>query len=102
MTACASAGSPIDFVSAAGLVQVPQILIGGLKISRIDVLMHYGVVRADEGNYPYHPCCKQAFILNYLSRHDLVSMICKSKNPDLSPRELKLVIPLNKTLENSS
>ena len=32
----ASAGSPIDFVSAAGSVQVPQDLISGLLFPRID------------------------------------------------------------------
>jgi hypothetical protein len=31
-----SAGSPIDFVSAAGSVQVPQDLISGLRFTRID------------------------------------------------------------------
>ena len=32
----ASAGSPIDFVSAAGLVKVPQDLISELMFTRID------------------------------------------------------------------
>jgi hypothetical protein len=32
----ASAGSPIDFVSAAGTVRVPQDLISGLKFTRTD------------------------------------------------------------------
>jgi hypothetical protein len=31
-----SGGSPIDFVSAAGLVKVPQDLISGLKFNLID------------------------------------------------------------------
>jgi len=46
----ASAGSPIDFVSAAGLVKVPQDLISGLLFPRIDFIMHYGFVRAAEAN----------------------------------------------------
>ncbi len=33
---CASAGSPIDFVSAAELVRVPQNIISGLMFTRID------------------------------------------------------------------
>ena len=39
-------GSPIDFVSAAGSVQVPQKLTSGLRFSLKDFLMHYGIVRA--------------------------------------------------------
>jgi hypothetical protein len=46
----ASAGSPIDFVSEAGAVRVPQDLISGLMFSRIDFIMHYGFVRAAEAN----------------------------------------------------
>jgi hypothetical protein len=46
----ASAGSPIDFVSAAGSVKVPQDLLSGLNNSRIDLLSHYGFVRAAEAN----------------------------------------------------
>jgi hypothetical protein len=46
----ASAGSPIDFVSAAGSVRVPQDLISCDDITRIDFLMHYEVVRAAEAN----------------------------------------------------
>jgi hypothetical protein len=46
----ASAGSPIDFVSAAGLVKVPQDLISGLNVSRIDFGGRYEAVRAAEAN----------------------------------------------------
>ena len=46
----ASAGSPIDFVSAAVSVRVPQDLINGLNNSLIDLLSHYGFVRAAEAN----------------------------------------------------
>jgi hypothetical protein len=46
----ASAGSPIDFVSAAGSVRVPQNFISWLNISTIDFLSHYGLVRAAEAN----------------------------------------------------
>jgi hypothetical protein len=46
----ASAGSPIDFVSAAGSVKVPEDLISGLNNSLIDLLSHYGFVRAAEAN----------------------------------------------------
>jgi len=46
----ASAGSPIDFVSAAGSVKVPQDFISGLEFSLIDLLSHYEAVRADEAN----------------------------------------------------
>jgi hypothetical protein len=42
----ASAGIPIDFVSAAGSVRVAQDLISGLKFTRIDFLMYYEVVWA--------------------------------------------------------
>ena len=45
-----SAGSPIDFVSAGGTVQVPQVLISELMFTLIDFLMHYGFVRAGEAN----------------------------------------------------
>jgi hypothetical protein len=46
----ALAGSPIDFISVEGTVRVPQDLISGLNISLIDLLSHYGVVRAAEAN----------------------------------------------------
>jgi hypothetical protein len=46
----ASAGSPIDFVLAAGKVKVPQDFISGLLFNRIDLLSHYEVVRAAEAN----------------------------------------------------
>jgi len=46
----ASAGSPIDFVLAAGIVWVQQNLISGLKFNRIDFGVDNGVVRAGEGN----------------------------------------------------
>jgi len=39
MTACASAGSPIDFVSAAGLVTVPEDLISDDEVARIILLV---------------------------------------------------------------
>jgi hypothetical protein len=45
-----SAGSPIDFVSAAGSVRVAQNLISWLNISTIDILSHYELVRAAEAN----------------------------------------------------
>ena len=38
MTTGARAGSPIDFVPAAGLVRVPQDLISNLNFSLIDLL----------------------------------------------------------------
>jgi hypothetical protein len=41
MTTCASACNPIDFVSAAGTVRVPQDLISGLDPSLIDFRMRY-------------------------------------------------------------
>jgi len=46
----ASAGSPIDFVSAAGSVKVPQDLISELLFTLIDFIMHYGFVWAAEAN----------------------------------------------------
>jgi hypothetical protein len=46
----ASAGSPIDFVSTAGSVRVPQDLISCRKLTLIDLIMHYGYVRAAEAN----------------------------------------------------
>jgi hypothetical protein len=46
----ASAGSPIDFVSAAGSVRVLQNLIRGLKLNLIDFGADYEVVRAAEAN----------------------------------------------------
>jgi len=46
----ASARSPIDFVSAAGSVKVPENLISGLNNSLIDLLSHYEFVRAAEAN----------------------------------------------------
>jgi hypothetical protein len=45
-----SAGSPIDFVSAAGSVQVPQDFISGFMFTLIDFTMHNGFVRAAEAN----------------------------------------------------
>ena len=36
---CASAGSPIDFVSAAGLVTVPEDLISDDEVARIILLV---------------------------------------------------------------
>jgi hypothetical protein len=50
MTTRASAGSPIDFVSAAGSVQVIQNLISWNEFTTIDFIMHYGFVRAAEAN----------------------------------------------------
>ena len=46
----ASAGSPIDFVSAAGTVRVQQDLISWIDFSSMDSRMLYGVVRAAEAN----------------------------------------------------
>jgi hypothetical protein len=46
----ASAGSPIDFVSAAGTVKVPQDFISWNEFTTIDFIMHYGFVRAAEAN----------------------------------------------------
>jgi len=46
----ASAGSPIDFVSAAGSVRAPQNIINGLNFSLIDFRGDNEVVRAAEGN----------------------------------------------------
>ena len=46
----ASAGSPIDFVSAAGTVRVPQSLISDDEFTPIDFIMHNGFVRAAEAN----------------------------------------------------
>jgi hypothetical protein len=46
----ASAGSPIDFVSVAGSVKVPQDFINGLRLTLIDFLMRYEFVRATEAN----------------------------------------------------
>jgi len=48
--ASAAAGSPIDFVSAAGTSRVQQNFISWLNISTIDILSHYELVRAAEGN----------------------------------------------------
>jgi len=50
MTPRASAGSPIDFVSVAGSVRVPQDLISGLMFTRIDFRVDYGIVRAAAAN----------------------------------------------------
>jgi hypothetical protein len=50
MTARASAGSPIDFVSAAGLVRVTQDLISLDNFTCIEFGADYEVVRAAEGN----------------------------------------------------
>jgi len=46
----ASAGRPIDFVSAAGFVRVPQDLISWLNFSLIDFGGRYEAVRAAEAN----------------------------------------------------
>jgi hypothetical protein len=46
----ASADSPIDFVSVAGSVRVPQNLISGRMFNLIDLLSHYEVVWAAEAN----------------------------------------------------
>jgi hypothetical protein len=46
----ALAGSPIDFVSAAGIIRVPQDLISRRKLTRIGFKMHYEFVRAAEAN----------------------------------------------------
>jgi hypothetical protein len=46
----ASAGSPIDFVSAAGTVRVPEDVISEKYFSTIDFWSCYGVVRAGEAN----------------------------------------------------
>ena len=45
-----SVGSPIDFVSAAGTVQVQQNLISEMMFALIDFLMHNGFVWAAEAN----------------------------------------------------
>jgi hypothetical protein len=45
-----SAGSPFDFVSVAGSVNVPQNLISGRVFNLIDLLSHYEVVWAAEAN----------------------------------------------------
>jgi len=45
-----STRSPIDFVSAAGSVRVPQNIISGLIFTRIDLGADYGVVQAAEGS----------------------------------------------------
>jgi hypothetical protein len=50
MTASAVAGSPIDSVSAAGIVRVPQDLISLYKLNTIDSGADYEAVRAAEGN----------------------------------------------------
>jgi hypothetical protein len=47
---CASAGSPLDFVSHVGIVRVPQDLINGDEISTIDFGVYYETVRAAEGH----------------------------------------------------
>jgi len=47
---CASAGSPIDFVSDAGFVRVPQDFINGNKVKSIDFGVDYEAVRAAEGH----------------------------------------------------
>jgi hypothetical protein len=47
---CASAGSPIDFVSHAGFVRVPQNFINGNKVKGIDFWVYYETVRAAEGH----------------------------------------------------
>jgi hypothetical protein len=46
----ASAGSPIDFVLAAGSVRVQQDFISRDEFTRIDFIMHYEFVRAAEAN----------------------------------------------------
>jgi hypothetical protein len=46
----ASAGSPIDFVSAAGSVQVQQNFISGLMFLALTFVADYEVVRAAEAN----------------------------------------------------
>jgi len=46
---CASVGSPIDFVSVAGLARYLN-LNKWLKIDLVDFLMHYEFVWAAEGN----------------------------------------------------
>jgi hypothetical protein len=46
----ASAGSPIDFVSAAGSVKVAQDFISVLNISLIDLYSHYEIVWSAEAN----------------------------------------------------
>jgi hypothetical protein len=47
---CASAGSPSDFVSDAGLVRVPQNFINGNKVKSIDFGVYNEAVRAAEGH----------------------------------------------------
>jgi hypothetical protein len=46
----ASADSPVDLVSAAGIVEMPQNFKGWLMFTRIDSGSDYEVVRAAEGN----------------------------------------------------
>jgi hypothetical protein len=50
MTPRASACNPIDSVSVAGSVRVPQDLISGSKLTLIDFLLQYKLVQAAEGN----------------------------------------------------
>jgi hypothetical protein len=45
-----SASSPIDFVSAVAAVQVRQGLLSEMMFTLIDLLMHYGFIRAAEAN----------------------------------------------------
>jgi hypothetical protein len=52
----ASAGSPIDFVSAAGSVRVPQNFISCDEFSCRDFGVDYGFVRAAEANKLNRPC----------------------------------------------
>src|SRR5664280_2904438 len=47
---CASARNPIDFVSAAGTVRVPQNLISRNEFTRIDFRTDREVVRVAKGN----------------------------------------------------
>ena len=73
MTTRASAGSPINFVSAAGSVRVPQDLINGLRFSLIDFLMHYGFVRLPKAiNYTVLVGCS-----NF--KWTLTVMFCENK-----------------------
>jgi hypothetical protein len=53
---------PIDFIPLDGSVRVTQSLICGSNLILIDFLMHYGFVRAAEGNKPNRPSWLQCFL----------------------------------------
>ena len=61
-----SPGRPIDFVSAAGSVRVPQVLISWSNLTLIDFLMHYkSVGPADQAiYYTDRVCCSNLMYTN--------------------------------------